>query len=253
VCALNFGSNAAWAAGRTEEALRLAETSVSLARDLDHSSSLATAYLFSLQVLHYVRDHAAALVRAEELLAICDKHRFPQWRGGGLVLSGMARTAQGSTELGLRLVDDGLKAHRATGHAGISLMLLALAAEAHVQVGNNARALELLSEAIEVSEKSRVGWYRSEVLRLQAEFMLQSKQITIDDAIARVEHAAWLAKGQGAVALEWRSVMTLARLLGYSGRPAQARDRLCAACGASTEGLDSQELDDARKLLASLS
>jgi hypothetical protein len=91
------------------------------------------------------------------------------------------------------------------------------------------------------------------VLRLQAEVMLQTKQIAIDDAIARVEHAAWIAKGQGAVALEWRAVTTLARLLAHNGRPAQARDRLCAACGASTEGLDSQELDDARTLLASLS
>ena len=253
VCALNFGANAAWAAGHSEEALRLAETSVSLARNLDHSSSLATAYLFSLQVLHYVRDHVAALARAEELLAICDKHRFPQWRGSGLVLAGMARTAQGGTELGLRLVDDGLKTHRATGHAGISLMLLALAAEAHVQVGNNARALELLSEAVDVAEKSRVGWYRPEVLRLQAEVMLQSKQIAVDDAIARVEHAAWLANGQGAIALEWRAVTTLARLLALNGRPVEARDRLCVACGASTEGHDSQELDDARTLLASLS
>ena len=247
VCALNFGANAAWAAGHTAEALRLADASMSLAKDLEHSSSLATAYLFSLQVLHYVRDHSAALVRAEELLAICDKHRLPQWRGSGLVLAGMARTARGGTELGLRLVDDGLKAHRATGHAGISLMLLALAAEAHVQVGNNARALELLSEAIDVSETSRVGWYRPEVLRLQAEVMLQSNQITIDDALARIEHAAWLAKGQGAVALEWRAVTALARLLAHGGRLAEARDRLGAACGASTEGLDSQELDDAKE------
>jgi predicted ATPase len=252
VCAYNFGSNAAWATGHTKEGLRLAEDSVALAKELDHSLSLAIAYLFSLQVLHLVSDHTAALGRADELIAISEKHRLPQWIGGGLVLSGVSQTAQGSTELGLRLIDDGLKAHRQTGHAGISLMLLAMAAEAHLKVGNNARALDLLSEAVEVSEKSRVGWYRQEVLRLQAEVMLQSGKIPIDDAIARVEHAAWLAKGQGAVALEWRAEIALARLLVQHGQSERARERLRAVCGPSTDGLDSQELVEAKSLLATL-
>jgi predicted ATPase len=131
-------------------------------------------------------------------------------------------------------------------------MLLAMAAEAHLKVGNNARALDLLSEAVEVSEKSRVGWYRQEVLRLQAEVMLQSGKIPIDDAIARVEHAAWLAKGQGAVALEWRAEIALARLLVQHGQSERARERLRAVCGPSTDGLDSQELVEAKSLLATL-
>jgi predicted ATPase/class 3 adenylate cyclase len=252
VCAYNFGANAAWATGHTTEALRLAGDSIALAKELDHSLSLATAYLFSLQVMHYVGDHATALIRAEELISLCEKHRLPQWIGPGQVLSGVSQTAQGSTELGLKLIDDGLKAHRAKGHVGISLMLLALAADAHFKIGNHARALDLLSEAIDVSEKSRVGWYRQEVLRLQAEIMLQSGQIAADDAIARVEHAAWLAKGQGSVALEWRAEMALARLLEQHGQSERARERLRAVCGSSTDGLDSQELVEAKSLLASL-
>ena len=199
-----------------------------------------------------MNDHATALSRAEELLALCEKHRLPQWGGPGTILLGVSQTAQGSTELGLKLIDDGLKAHRATGHVGISLMLLALAAEAHLKIGNHARALDLLSEAIDVGEKSRIGWYRQEVLRLQAEVMLQSGKIAVDDAIARVEHAAWLAKGQGAVALEWRAEIALARLLEQHGQPERARDRLRAVCGPSTDGLDSQELVDVKSLLATL-
>jgi class 3 adenylate cyclase/predicted ATPase len=252
VCAYNFGSNAAWATGHTSEALELAQSGLSLAQELEHALSLATAYLFSLQVLHYVGDHIAAQPRAELLIAIAEKHRFPQWMGSGLVLSGVSRAAQGGTELGLKLIDDGLKAQRATGHVGISLMLFALAAESHLQVGNDARALELLSEAVEIAEKSRVGWYRPEVLRLQAEILLQSRQITFDDAIARIEHAAWLAKGQGAVALQWRAVNALAQLLEQRGKTDKAREHLASICGTSAEGLDSSELDTAKRLLQAL-
>ena len=82
--------------------------------------------------------------------------------------------------------------------------------------------------------------------------MLQSKQIAIDDAIARVEHAAWLAKQHGAVALEWRAVTALARLLEQNGQPEKARERLRSICGASAAGLDSAELDEAKSLLAAL-
>jgi predicted ATPase/class 3 adenylate cyclase len=253
VCAYNFGANAAWAAGHSKEALRLAQDSVTLAKELDHSLSLATAYLFSLQVLHYIRDHPAVVARAETLLALCEKHRFPQWVGSGLVLSGVSHVAQGSTDLGLKLIDDGLKAQRASGHVGISLMLLALAADSHLKLGNAGRAVELLTEAAELADKSHVGWYRPEVVRLQAELMLQTRQIAVDDAFARVEHAAWLAKDKGSIALEWRATTALARLLEQRGQVGEARKRLLAVCGPSADGLDSVELDEAKALLATLS
>ena len=253
VCAYSFGANAAWATGHAKEALRLAQDAITLAKELDHSFSLALAYLASLQVLHHVHYHTAALPQAEVLIALCEKHRFPQFIGMGLALSGVSQTARGSTELGLRLIEDGLKAHRTLGPVPFSLMLLALAAEAHLQIGNNARALELLSEAIEVSEKGRVGWYRQEVLRLQTEVLLQSGQIEINEAIARLEHAAWLAKGQGSVALEWRAEIALARLLEQLGQSERARERLRAVCGSSSDGLDSLELIEAKSLLSSLS
>jgi predicted ATPase/class 3 adenylate cyclase len=253
VCAYNFCENAAWAAGHSKEALRLAQDSVTLAKELDHSLSLATAYLFSLQVLHYIRDHPAVVARAETLLALCEKHRFPQWVGSGLVLSGVSHVAQGSTDLGLKLIDDGLKAQRASGHVGISLMLLALAADSHLKLGNAGRAVELLTEATELADKSHVGWYRPEVVRLQAELMLQTRQIAVDDAFARVEHAAWLAKDKGSIALEWRATTALARLLEQRGQVGEARKRLLAVCGPSADGLDSVELDEAKALLATLS
>jgi len=71
----------------------------------------------------------------------------------------------------------------------------------------------------------------------------------LSEAIARVERAAARAKDQGAVVLEWRAVTGLARLLEEAGRPDEARERLRAICGAA-DGLDSPELDEARRLLA---
>jgi hypothetical protein len=90
-------------------------------------------------------------------------------------------------------------------------------------------------------------------VRLQAELMLQTRQIAVDDAFARVEHAAWLAKDKGSIALEWRATTALARLLEQRGQVGEARKRLLAVCGPSADGLDSVELDEAKALLATLS
>ena len=65
--------------------------------------------------------------------------------------------------------------------------------------------------------------------------------------------AAWLAKEQNSVALEWRAEIALARLLEQFGQPERARERLRVVCGPSSEGLDSQELSEAKSLLSSLS
>ncbi len=252
VCAFNFGATAAWATGHTSEALELVNASMSLSRDLDHVFTLASAHLFAPIVLYNARQPAAAQASAEQLLAACGKHGFTQWVGPSLIMAGASRTAQGDTAFGLKLIEDGLLAQRKSAFVSFTPMLLTLAAEANLRIGNHAHALELLSEAIEVSEKSEVGWYRPEAERAQADVMLQWGNAPIDEAIARVERAAARAKDQGAVVLELRAVTTLAHMLGKAGRPGEARKRLVALCGAPSEGLDSAELDEARRLLSTL-
>jgi class 3 adenylate cyclase/predicted ATPase len=252
-CAHSFGANAAWATGHTQEAYGLAETAISIAQDLDHSMSLVTAYMWNAIVLHGARRFAATQVAAEQMIAIAEKHGFRQWLGIGLVLSGASRTAQGETDLGLKLIEEGLKTHRTAGQVGLFPLLGSVAAEAQLLVGNDASALELLAEAVEVSEKTLVGWHRPEIQRLQAEAMLHSGQVGREEAIVRVEDAVRLAKKQGAVALEWRATMSLARLLEKNGQPGRARKCLSRVCGAASEGLDSLELDESRSLLATLS
>ncbi len=253
VCAHGFGANAAWCTGHTAEALRLAETAASIGRDLDHPFSLSLAHMWGGFAFYCAGEYTRARVAGEELTAICQKHGFNQWLGTGLILSGASRTAQGDTEFGLKLVEEGLKEFRTSGQFSQYPLHLAISGEAHLHVGNNARALDLFSEAIERSEKSHIGWYRPEIQRLQAETMLQSGQIGVDDAILRVDAANSLAREQGALALEWRAVTALGRLLMQNGQHAQAQERLRAVCDASIEEFDSAELREAKTLLEGLS
>ena len=74
-----------------------------------------------------------------------------------------------------------------------------------------------------------------EVERLHAEVLLLTGQIDAAQAILRVEAAAAHAKRQGALALEWRATMALARLY-PGGRHDEARELLRRNYAAFTEG-----------------
>jgi len=130
----------------------------------------------------------------------------------------------GETEYGLKLIGEGLRAQRIGVQSWLGT-LLTISATAHMQCGNPGRALEMLAEAIAHMERTgaRVGLPETE--RLHAEVLLLTNQIGTTEAIARVEAAARLAQQQGALALEWRATMSLARLLSKIGRHVEARDR----------------------------
>ena len=252
VCARCVGSVAAWVTGHAGEAVELAQAAMGLARDLDHSFSLAIAYVWSPVVMLNVRNRAAAQAAAEHLIAICDKHGFAQWMGLGQVIAGLCRVEQRATDEGLKLVDEGLTAYLARGPVGFRPMVACMAASAHRLVGNDTHARSLLAQMLEPAAKAQIGWYMPEVQRQLAQSLLQAGQISAEEAVSRIVGAAELARRQGALTLQWRAVTALATLLVQQGRDAEAVFRLREVCDEADVGLKTLELDEARALLASL-
>ena len=252
VCACGTGANAAWLTGHAEDGLKLARQAISISEEIEHPFSQSLAWWWATQAAYGMRDYALARERAEGLLRISDRHNFRQWYGFGKVISGACRALAGETEFGLKLIEEGLGANRQFGHVGYTPILLAMSAPAQLQTGNLGRALELLTEAIDVSGKTGAGVLRPEIDRLHAEVLLVARQIDAPQAIVRIEAAAALARQQGALALEWRTSMSLARLYSGLGRHDQARDLLRTGYAAFTEGFTLPDLIEGKQLLDSL-
>ena len=168
------------------------------------------------------------------------------------MVSGACRAFAGETAIGLKLVEDGISENRQVGQARSIGRLLAISATAHLQAGNLGRALELLSESIELSEKTGLGLLRPEIVRLNVEGPLKVRQIDEQEAIARLKVAAALAKQQGALALEWRVTMSLAHLYIAVGSHDKARKGLRANYAKFTEGFKSLDLIEGKQLLDSV-
>jgi hypothetical protein len=252
VCAYGTGANAAWITGHADEAATLAEDAIRLGQEIEHPFSQSIALMWATAAACGLRDYSLAKNRAEALLGVAERHSFPAWIGLSLVASGASSAIAGQTELGLKLIAEGLIRQRKSGVGSALGFTLLTAATAHVKCGNYGHAQELLREAVAHAEKSSAGVLLPEVLQMHAELQLRSGEIDVANAIHQIESAAALARKQGALALEWRATMGLARLYCSCGRHAEASARLRTNYAAFTEGLTSVDLVEGRRLLDEL-
>ncbi|MBL8385782.1 MAG: AAA family ATPase [Burkholderiales bacterium] len=252
VCACGVGANAAWLAGYPDEAMRLAARALAIGEEIEHPFSQSLAWFWATIAAFGTRDYALARNHAEALSQACGKHGFRQWSGLGMVVAGACRAMAGETGFGLKLVEQAVIEHRQFGPPNWTGILLTCAATAHVHAGDPAHALELLTEAIGISTKTGVGILRPEMQRLQTEVLLLAKQIDSMEAIARLEETTALARQQGALALEWRATLPLARLYAGLGNRDRARDLLRSKYAAFTEGFTLPDLIEGKRLLDEL-
>ena len=252
ICACGVGANAAWLTGHADEALKLADRAIAISEKIEHPFSESLAWLWSTYAAWGVRDHKLARERAEALQKVSERHNFRQWIGVGMIVSGACRVHAGETDFGLKLIEEGLGKQRQFGQVAQQSFMDTIAAMGHLEVGNSARALELLADAVDVCAKTGAGFMHPETLRLHAETLLATQQIDIPQAIARIEKAVDLARQQGALALEWRAASSLARLHISTGQHDLARELLQTHFSASSEGFESPDLVEGKQLLNTL-
>jgi Stage II sporulation protein E (SpoIIE)/MalT-like TPR region len=159
---------------------------------------------------------------------------------------------QGRLAQGLRLMQKGLEAYRATGAELALPYYLGILADACTQTGRFAEARAALSEALALVEKNDERVQEPELHRLKGELVLAE----LGDQTAAEECfrlAAETARRYGSQAWELRACIGLARLWQKQDRHEEALAVLSGVHGAFTEGFTIPDLTDAAELLQSLS
>jgi tetratricopeptide (TPR) repeat protein len=246
-CARFLGAMIYWLLGHPQQALTLSTEAVAMAERLAHPLSLEIALLYSA-MLHLDRgEPELALHRldaAEKLVA--------DQRLGFIVepnfLRGAALTAQGEFESSVAFLREGL--------AGRLGMLrdrpygLARLSEALALQGEHEAALAAAREGLEAREKTGSRQFEAEFQRLAAMALLGLNRPK--DAERALQEALRVARNQQAKAHELRAATSLARLFGEQGRRTEAGEVLAPVYGWFTEGFDTADLKEARKLLEEL-
>ncbi|MEE9280078.1 MAG: adenylate cyclase, partial [Myxococcota bacterium] len=102
------------------------------------------------------------------------------------------------------------------------------------------------------AEETGQHFWDAELHRLRAQILLAKGDGAEEQAEALFRRSLEIARGQEAKSLELRTATSYARLLAKRGQRDQARDLLAPVYDGFTGGLGTQDLKDAKELLAEL-
>jgi len=281
---LALDSLAVWMLGHPELAAKQSQEAVTWAHKLSHPYNGVAALAVAAWLSVSRWEGATAEQQIDELLPVAQAHGFTQYVTLGMFLRGYAEVEQGQREDGLRLMFQGIDTMRAAKFGvGMSAWQGFLA----VALGDLDRpdeALAMLAQAEAVMESSGERFFEAELYRIKGELTLQqeargwrletsspspqasSLQPLAPSGVAGEAEECFLqaiaiARQQQAKSLELRAVMSLVRLrqrqaleLGAGSRElgaalAESHQMLSEVYNWFTEGLDTPDLQEARRLL----
>jgi predicted ATPase len=237
-----------WPLGYADQALRLGQEALTLARQGDHIPTRAYAKYFVGLVCQCRRDVAATQAHADALLVLAAEHRLPLRTAQGRLLQGWVLAMQGEAAAGVALLRQAL-ASPEVGPEALRSYWLATLAEAYGRAWQPQAGLQVLAEAVTRLATTEMRWWEAEVSRLQGELLLQLPRPEVPQAGAAFHRALEVARCQQAKALELRAALSLARLWQEQGQRAAAHALLAPLYGWFTEGFDTADLQEARALL----
>jgi predicted ATPase len=232
-----------WALGYPDQALQRSHEALTLARELVHPASVASALLFAADDHARRREWQRTYEQAEAALGLAREHGFAFRVAQATIQRGWALVEQGQGEAGLTQICQGLAALRTTGSETGSY--LGRLAEAYGRVGQIEAGLRVAEEVLAKNE-------RAELYRLKGELLLQQSADNHAEAETCFHHALEIARNQQAKSLELRAATSLARLWQSQGKREEAQDLLAPVYGWFTEGFDTADLQEAKALLDAL-
>ncbi len=269
VSCLSVAVLALWQLGYPDQALKKSRDILTLAQEVAHPFSLALALTTTMPLHIFRREVQAVQEQVEALIALCTEHGFSYRGAGGTIFRGWVLSEQEPGEEGVAQIRRGLTAWRATGSGIVLTLILALLAEACGKAGRTEEGLTALAEALAQVDKTGERFYEAELYRLKGELTLQ-KEFTVQGSTFQVTDpraplpdtqgeaeayflkALAIARTQQAKSWELRASISLSRLWRQQSKQKEAHKMLAEIYGWFTEGFETKDLQEAKRLLEEL-
>ena len=249
VCALSFYAMTFWGLGFPDQAAKTVWRCIEDARALGHTFSLAHGLNMGSLTLLLLGEVEACQAVADELYPFAERNKFPWPLAQARFLRGWLASQQGDHDAGIEQMR---KVVEEPSTGVMRPMLLA-----HVAEEAAARRALCRRDRHAPTGRGRnpcrqTPFYEPEIVRLRGEVLLAQSRDNGAEAEAAFRLAMAAAARQSFRAIELRAGLSLARLLGESGRKAEARDLLAPIYATFTEGFERADLTAAKALLAEL-
>jgi len=238
--------------GYPDQALTSALEARTLARELSHPFSEATALVGLGAVHRQRRESKACLETAEALINLSSEQGFPYYLAWGALFRAAALAEEGDLQEGIAGMRRVIDALRARGAVLTSSWVLALLAGAYNKAGQVEEGLGVVAEALEFVTKTGERQAEAELHRVKGDLLLALTTPEQAGAEASFRDALGVARRQSAKTYELRAATSLGRLWQQQGRKQEARDLLAPVYDWFTEGFDTRDLKEAKTLLEEL-
>ncbi|MDQ3828367.1 MAG: AAA family ATPase, partial [Candidatus Tectomicrobia bacterium] len=252
VVSLAYAAWVLWCLGYPDQALQRSHEGLTLAQELAHPYSHATALNYAAMVHWLCGERALAQARAELLRTLATEQEFALWVADAMMWRGLALVVEGQGAEGIILMYQGLAAFETTGAKAARSSWLALLAEACGKGGQAEKGLDVLTEALAAVHTTAERFYEAELYRLKGELLLTPSRANRAEAEICFHEGLEIARRQQAKSLELRAAMSLARLWQQQGKREEARELLAPIYGWFSEGFDTADLQEAKALLGEL-
>jgi DNA-binding winged helix-turn-helix (wHTH) protein/tetratricopeptide (TPR) repeat protein len=176
VLCLCWAALALWYLGYPDQALERISQALRIAQDLAHPFGLAFA-LFWTAFLHQARGEVQKVQeQTDALMALTQEHEIPQFAAMGAIVRSWAQAEQGHEE-GIAQLRQGIERLRATRQELGRPYFLALLAEAYGKRGQVEEEMQVLTEALEITDKTGECMHQAELWRLKGELTLAQSSV----------------------------------------------------------------------------
>jgi tetratricopeptide (TPR) repeat protein len=246
-----FLSASLWLLGSRKESEQELAKAATLIAVLKHAPSSAAFMAYKLCFYLYSRDTKTMRIAAAELIQLSEAEGFRLYVPVGMMYSGWALIADGEIDEGLKQIERGLTAYRATGSFIKYVEVMVMYAEALYKAGRIEDAVHALEEGMRHANTREEHLLESELYRIRGDIRLAQNRES--DAAEDLDRAIEIARRQSAVALELRAVMSKCRFLQSQGKKHEAQWQLRKLYDSFTEGFYTKDLIEAKNLLDELS
>ena len=253
IACLSYRALALWVLGYPDQALKTSRDALNLAHKLHHPFSLMYALYIAAVISQLLGKVEETQQRAEAANALCTEYGGqPFWSAWGPMLRGWALSEREKIEEGIAEERRGLVAYSSTGSMLAQPYFLALQAETYGKGGQIEEGITVLTETLAMLDKTGERWWEAELHRLKGELLLVASSNNYPQAEACFNEAFEIARRQNAKSLELRAALSLNRLWQQRGKKEKARQMVAEVYAWFTEGFDTPELKEARRLLDEL-
>jgi class 3 adenylate cyclase/predicted ATPase len=243
---------ALWVLGYPEAALADVEHALDDARGIPHAATLMHALFFTAWTHSHCGNHLIAKAQLDELVALAEEKSSLFWKTLGMLTQRCALALTGETTDSAHMIASGIKAFRSTGGTLWAPSWVSYLARAYADIGQFDDAWRCIAEATKTTQTTKEKWCEAEVHRTAGEIALKSPHPDLAKAEAYFERALAVAREQRAKSWELRAATSITRLWRDQGKRQQARDLLAPIYCWFTEGFDTLDLRESKRLLDDL-